>query len=74
MSKDNACLLEAIYCCDAVSDIYLTAIMTAEGIKFIPAIFTLLDAAGALFSCLIQKSILQELMHLTSICLEVGAA
>ena len=67
-------LLEAICLCDAEADIYFTSVMAAEGIKVVPTIRALFDAADPLFSCISHKVILQELMNLPCVFLQVGAA
>ena len=48
--------------------------MVAEGIKVLPTIFALLDAADPLFICLSNKVIIQELIYLTCIFSKLGAA
>ena len=68
------CLSEAICCCDVADDIAFTSVMAAEGIKVVPTICALLNAAGPLFSCLRHKLILQELMYFPCALLEVVAA
>ena len=65
------CLLEAIFCCDAAADTAFTAYMAEEGIKMIPTICALLDASDPLSRCLRHKLILQEIMQISSTCLEV---
>ena len=67
-------LSEAICRCDAVADIAFTAVMAEEGIKVVPTIHALLNAAGPLCICQSHKVILQELMYLPCVCLEVIAA
>ena len=66
------CLLEASCSCDVTADIYFTNVMAAEGIKVLLTIHVLLYAADLLFSCIIHKVIIPELIYLHCVYLEVG--
>ena len=70
----NTVFSEAIYRCDMVANISFTTALVAKSIQNFQTIHAILYTADPMFSSLIHKVVIEELMELPCVRLEVGAA